>query len=399
MQAKRKANRELAELEKDQKHRDFAVDPQGQENAAPPPRPPQQHQQHQFSPPKHQEGPSDNDPVQEAHPQRRTRVFSESGYSSQASSPTTSPSKGFHAGQAGLRRRQPRKSITLNLLEEIKSERSSVVTDEDASAANDINAGMSDREEDSESSDEGEGDQAVTSGIPGSSGKTMKSDADADADASVDEPAQIVDEPEDVQGDLNHDKSQQTIGVTGIEPEFKNNMIRQRVTPHGIIREMEPETEVAALQMPRHYVGRVSPEGPIKRWLERRKEWDRRYLRDHLHWRKIKLKDRRMAAKAGYLSRELSEENPPLSAVAGMYSEELAWQAVRCQDSSTGLDENREHASLGLLLWSQLSSKPDAEQTGKRTIGEMARRGDMKLDRKPSSVKSPDIEKEMSFDQ
>ena len=54
---------------------------------------------------------------------------------------------------------------------------------------------------------------------------------------------------------------------------------------------------------------------PIKRWLEKRGQWDAQYRRDLLHSRKIKLKDRRKAAQAGYLSRDLVGEDPPLSAL------------------------------------------------------------------------------------
>jgi hypothetical protein len=111
------------------------------------------------------------------------------------------------------------------------------------------------------------------------------------------------------------------------------------------------------------------------------------------------MKDRRKAAKAGFLSRDMADENPPLSAVAGMWDEELAWRAVKGQDSSTSLDGQTENAGLGVMLWSKLSAKPDAQQEGKKTLDELAREGEKKLVRRPSSVKSLDVEDDISFEQ
>jgi hypothetical protein len=113
------------------------------------------------------------------------------------------------------------------------------------------------------------------------------------------------------------------------------------------------------------------------------------------------MRDRRRAAKAGYLSRELQDENPPLSAVAGFYSEELAWEAVKGQDSSTAADGERESAGLGVLLWSKLSMKPDAQQEGKKKLDELAKRGNEKLRRLPSdggdSIDTPAVERELQL--
>jgi hypothetical protein len=53
---------------------------------------------------------------------------------------------------------------------------------------------------------------------------------------------------------------------TGAEPSFgPSSMIRERVSIHGVRRPMEPESELAALQMPREHVGSVSARGPINK--------------------------------------------------------------------------------------------------------------------------------------
>jgi hypothetical protein len=192
------------------------------------------------------------------------------------------------------------------------------------------------------------------------------------------------------------------VTVTGTLPAFDENcMIRERVSADGIIRPMEAASAIPALQMPVERVGTVSPEGPVLRWLEKRRTWDAQYRRDLIHFRKLKMRDRRRAAKAGYLSRELQDENPPLSAVAGFYSEELAWEAVKGQDSSTAADGERESAGLGVLLWSKLSMKPDAQQEGKKKLDELAKRGNEKLRRLPSdggdSIDTPAVERELQL--
>ena len=191
--------------------------------------------------------------------------------------------------------------------------------------------------------------------------------------------------------------SENRIRVTGMEPAFENSLVRQRVKPDGTLRPMEPIDTLSALLHPRDSVGVISPNGPIKRWLEKRGQWDAQYRRDLLHSRKIKLKDRRKAAQAGYLSRDLVGEDPPLSAVAGMWDEQLAWEAVKGQDGNTGVDGDGVPAGLGVMLWSQLSLKPDAEHQGKKALDELAKRGESKLKKRPSSVQSLDVEKEMEI--
>lgn len=204
------------------------------------------------------------------------------------------------------------------------------------------------------------------------------------------------------QTETSTDQEQRIVTVTGALPDFgESSMIRERVSADGNIRPMEPASSIAALILPRERVGTVSPNGPVLRWLEKRRVWDAKYRRDLIHFRKIKMQDRRKAVKAGYLSRELQDENPPLSAVAGFYSEAMAWEAVKGQDSSTHADGQRESAGLGVMLWSKLSMKPDARQEGKKALDALAKKGNEKLKRLPSdggeSIDTPLVEKEIQM--
>jgi acetyl esterase/lipase len=70
------------------------------------------------------------------------------------------------------------------------------------------------------------------------------------------------------------------IGSVGVPlPKFTNHMLRQRIDRHGVIHNLAPESELAALQLPRDQIG-VVKEGPVKKWLEQRAKWDKKYSRD-----------------------------------------------------------------------------------------------------------------------
>lgn len=298
-------------------------------------------------------------------------------------------------------RRRRRRSSIKEQLEKYSKEDLHSITQEDAlEASRENEEDMSDYSEDSESEDDEnseydheEAEQIIRSRGNSSTSIDFKRGpnghlVDATAHGEADHQNGIEDSQKEIQQEL--------ISVTGQEPPFKDNILRQRVTPDGYAREMEPEEQMTALQVDRETIGQISPVGPVWRWLEKKKVWDKKYRRDLIYYRKIRMKDRKKAEQVGHLSRTLFDENPPLSSVAGMYDENLAWQSVKDQDASIGANEGEsERAGLSMLLWSKLSSKPDAEQQGRKTIDEMARRGNAKLKRRPSSIKTPDIEKEI----
>lgn len=54
---------------------------------------------------------------------------------------------------------------------------------------------------------------------------------------------------------------------------------------------------------------------------------------------------------------------------------------------------------LGGTTLRKLSTQPDEEQQSKQIIDDIALKGEKKLERRPSSIKSPEIEKELQFEQ
>lgn len=109
------------------------------------------------------------------------------------------------------------------------------------------------------------------------------------------------------------------VRATGIEPTYRDSMIRERITTKGRIREMEPATEMPALQMDPELIGVVTEHGPIRTWLAKRAEWDKKYASKLEKLRAEKTADRATAERTGFLTGDLHGENPPLAAVAGWH--------------------------------------------------------------------------------
>ncbi|KAI1498767.1 hypothetical protein F5X99DRAFT_309397 [Biscogniauxia marginata] len=123
-------------------------------------------------------------------------------------------------------------------------------------------------------------------------------------------------------------------------PPFKDHMIRQRVSRHGVIRALEPESDLPACQIPPNEIG-VVKEGPVRKWLEIRRQWDNRYgsVRAKVHKRRLK------EMIAGY---EVFEgETPPPSSLAARR---------KVGDGAVGRKRKK---SAGLALWSLWGAKHD----------------------------------------
>jgi hypothetical protein len=120
-------------------------------------------------------------------------------------------------------------------------------------------------------------------------------------------------------------------------------MIRQRVDRHGIISPLEPESELPGCNLPPSEVG-VIKEGPVKKWMNARREWDTRYA--SAKRRVQKQRAREMAQ--GYQQFGHGEVPPP-SALAGR--------------RKTGVDlrAEKKQRSWGMSLWSLWGSKHDEE--------------------------------------
>lgn len=126
-------------------------------------------------------------------------------------------------------------------------------------------------------------------------------------------------------------------------PPFKNHMIRQRVDRHGRITAMEPESEVEACNLAPESIG-VIKEGPVRKWLEARRQWDNKFGSASAKVYKRRLKE----MVAGY---EVFEgEHPPPSSIAAR------------RRAGEKVSEQRKKKSMGLALWSLWGSKHD-EQT------------------------------------
>ncbi|KAF3068487.1 AB hydrolase superfamily protein C4A8.06c [Daldinia childiae] len=123
-------------------------------------------------------------------------------------------------------------------------------------------------------------------------------------------------------------------------PPFKNHMIRQRVSRHGVVRHLEPASELVGCTMDRDIIG-VVKETPVRRWLETRAQWNKRYgsIRTKIHKKRLK----EMAA--GYVG--FDGETPPPAALASR------------RRGAEDIADKKKTKSVGLALWSLWGSKHD----------------------------------------
>ncbi|KAI1437118.1 alpha/beta-hydrolase [Xylaria sp. CBS 124048] len=155
---------------------------------------------------------------------------------------------------------------------------------------------------------------------------------------------------------LSSESAQIQVGKAGDPlPPFKNHMLRQRVSRHGIIRPLEPAGELSACNLDPAEIG-VIKEKPVRRWLETRRQWDNRFssTRAKIHKRRLK---EMMEGYQGF-----DGEMPPPSALAAR--RKAAGDLVKTKDKK----------SMGLALWSLWGSKHD----------------EMEMQRKEEAGKSPE---------
>jgi hypothetical protein len=124
-------------------------------------------------------------------------------------------------------------------------------------------------------------------------------------------------------------------------PPFRHHMIRQRVDRHGHISQLEPESELPGCNMPSSQIG-VIKEGPIRKWMAAKKQWDTKFASSKRRVQKQRAKD--MAK--GY--QQFGDgEVPPPSALAGR------------RKLGEDLKEPKKSRSMGMSLWSLWGSKHD----------------------------------------
>ncbi|KAL3422042.1 AB hydrolase superfamily protein C4A8.06c [Phlyctema vagabunda] len=124
-------------------------------------------------------------------------------------------------------------------------------------------------------------------------------------------------------------------------PPFKNHMIRQRVDRHGDVYPLEPASELPACTMSNSEIG-VIKEGPVRKWMKAKKEWDTKYASSKRRVQKKRAKE--MAN--GYLAFGDGEVPPP-SALAGR------------RKTGVDLKEDKKKKSMGMSIWSLWNSKHD----------------------------------------
>lgn len=139
------------------------------------------------------------------------------------------------------------------------------------------------------------------------------------------------------------------IKMTGLIPEFNDNMVRQRISTHGIIRKMEPASEIPVLSTPPDRIC-VIHAGPTKRWLTVKEKWDIRYAKEKRRVQLARGKEYAEAQSTEVLD-VLAGEMPPPSALVGRPSIQMA--------IAEGQAQHTEKRNLVAWLWSKIGGKED----------------------------------------
>ncbi|KAL2203278.1 alpha/beta-hydrolase [Sarocladium strictum] len=137
-------------------------------------------------------------------------------------------------------------------------------------------------------------------------------------------------------------------------PRFKNHMIRQRVTRHGVTHPLAPESELAGCCVAPETVGKVK-EGPVRKWLATKDQWDSRYASAKAKVHKRTIND----MVVGYQP-VAPGENPPPTALAGRIRKDEDFKP------------KSKRKSLGLAIWSLWGSKHDEETVERELRAEQA---------------------------
>lgn len=151
--------------------------------------------------------------------------------------------------------------------------------------------------------------------------------------------------PESTNNDASASKSDLgALGAVGKAgdplPPFKDHMVRQRVTRHGVIYPLAPQAEIACLALDPASIGAIKP-GPVRKWLAKKRENDVRFGNDK---KKIQKKRAKELA-SGYDS--ILGEMPPPTALVGRRRKGVA------------PEEKKKGKSWGLAMWSGWGSHHD----------------------------------------
>jgi hypothetical protein len=124
-------------------------------------------------------------------------------------------------------------------------------------------------------------------------------------------------------------------------PPFKDHMIRQKIDRHGNVFPLEPVAELVGCNLDPSEIG-VIKEGPVKKWMAAKREWDTKFASAKRRVQKQRAKEMAM----GYQSFGDGEVPPP-SALAGR------------RKTGEDLREKKNKKSMGLSMWSGWGSKHD----------------------------------------
>ncbi|KEP50818.1 putative lipase/esterase from carbohydrate esterase family CE10 protein [Rhizoctonia solani 123E] len=90
----------------------------------------------------------------------------------------------------------------------------------------------------------------------------------------------------------------QAIGQAGFESPFKDNMIRERVATDGIVRPLEPESDLPACNVPLQVIGTINA-AAVGRYLQGQALWDTKFSGTIKSIAKTRVKNLELARKEG----------------------------------------------------------------------------------------------------
>ncbi|PFH59554.1 hypothetical protein XA68_12186 [Ophiocordyceps unilateralis] len=146
-------------------------------------------------------------------------------------------------------------------------------------------------------------------------------------------------------------------------PSFRKHMIRQRVTRHGVIMPLDPESELPGCCVEAAEVG-VIKEGPVMKWLAMKKQWDAKFPAAKAKVHKQMVQDMVI----GFQDFGPGEHPPP-SALAGRR---------RRRRAASDPAQRKRTKGVGLALWSLWGSKHDEATVEREKRAELVPLPDLK---------------------
>jgi hypothetical protein len=153
-------------------------------------------------------------------------------------------------------------------------------------------------------------------------------------------------------------------------PRFRNHMIRQRVTRHGVTHPLAPESEIPGCCVAPETIGKIK-EGPVRKWLGVKRQWDSRFASA-----KAKVHKRAISDMVVGYQPAAPGENPPPTALAG-----------RIRKDEDFSERRSKRKSLGLAIWSLWGSKHDEETVLREERAEEEQKGHNKSEEPEKSEK------------